>query len=170
MVAISITMERDRPHRFGRITTGRSATFHGRLRPKGVEIHRHDAANRIDRAHALTARAQRTSTRIFDVCDVRRHLRPDRFRRRLHDPAAYFLDDLRILAHGRAHLALGQTVRAGEIQLKRIDARAFAALDDLAPRILVVFLHDRRDQHAGRVHIFALFKFVDPDLEFPIAN
>ena len=40
--------------------------------------------------------------------------------------------DLRILAHRRAHLALGQAVRAGEVQLEGIDARVLAALDDLA--------------------------------------
>ena len=37
-----------------------------------------------------------------------------------------------ILAHRRAHLALGQSVRAGKVQLERIDARVLTTLDDLA--------------------------------------
>ena len=61
-----------------------------------------------------------------------------------------FLEDLRILAHRRAHFALGQAVRAGEIQLERIDARVLAALDDLDPGVLVIFLHDRGDEDAVR--------------------
>ena len=55
-----------------------------------------------------------------------------------------------ILAHRRAHLAFGQTVRAGEIQFERIHARVLAALDDFDPRVLAIFLHDGRDEHAVR--------------------
>ena len=85
----------------------------------------------------VAAAAQRGAARIFDVRDVRRHLRPDRLLRGAHHPAADFFQDVRVLAHGRAHLALGQSVRAGEIQFERIDARVLAALDDLDPRVLV---------------------------------
>ena len=75
-----------------------------------------------------------------------------------------------ILAHRRAHLPLGQAVRAGEVQLERIDAGVLAALDDLDPGVLVVLLHDRGDQHAVGVLVFALLEFVEPDLEPPIAD
>ena len=87
-----------------------------------------------------------------------------------HDPAAHFFEDLRVLAHGGAHFSLGQAVRAGEVQLERIDARRPGTLDDLDPGVLVVLLHDRGDQHAVRILVFALLEFVDPDLERPIAD
>ena len=71
--------QRDRHHRLARITARRGVTFDGRLGPQRVEVHAHDAADRVDRADALAAAAKRSSARIFDVRDVRRHLGPDRF-------------------------------------------------------------------------------------------
>ena len=82
-----------------------------------------------------------------------------------HHPTANLLDDLGIFAHGRAHLSFGQSVRAGKIQLERIDARILATLDDFDPRILVIFLHDRRDQHAVGKLVFAFLEFIQPDFE-----
>ena len=73
-----------------------------------------------------------------------------------HHPAADFFEDLGILAHRRAHLALGQAVRAGEVQLEGIDAGVLAALDDLDPGVLVVLLHDRGDEDAVGVRVLAL--------------
>ena len=66
-------------------------------------------------------------------------------------------DDLGILAHRRAHFAFGQSVRAGKVQLKRIDPGILATLDDLAPGIAVVFFHDRRDEHAVRDACLCIF-------------
>src|SRR6185436_9659682 len=107
----------------------------------------HDAAKGVDRADAGSATAQGRAAGVFDVRDVGRHLRPNRLSRRAHYPTADFVQDLRILAHGRAHLAFGQTVRAGEIALEGIDARGLATLDDFDPRILAILLHDGRDEH-----------------------
>ncbi len=81
-----------------------------------------------------------------------------------------FFEDLRIFAHGRAHLSFGQTVRAGEIQFKGIHARVLAALDDFDPGVAVILLHDRRDQHAVGKLVFAFLEFLEPDLERPIAD
>ena len=56
-------------------------------------------------------------------------------------------------------------MRAGKVQLERIHANILTALDDLGPRILVIFLHDRRDEHAVGKLIFALLEFIEPDVE-----
>ena len=84
----------------------------------------------------------------------------------LHDPTADFPQNVGVLAHGRAHLALGQAVRAGEVQFETIDARVLAALDDLDPRVLAILLHDRRDQDAVGILVLASLEFFEPDLEW----
>ncbi len=106
----------------------------------------------------------------FDMRDVWRHLGPDRHFGGAHHPAADFFENLRILAHCRAHPPLGQAVGAGKIALETIDARLLAALDDLDPRLLAIFLHDRGDQHAVGMPVLDLFEFVEPDVEGPIAD
>ena len=118
----------------------------------------------------VAPRAQRGAAGVFDVRDVRRHLRPDGFLRGTHHPAADFLEDVRVFAHRRAHLAFRQTVRAGEIQFKPVHAARLAALDDFNPRVLAIFLHDGGDEHAVGEHVLALLEFVLPNLERPVAD
>ena len=45
-----------------------------------------------------------------------------------------------------------------------------AALHDFDPRVLIIFLHDRRDEHAVGKLVFALLEFVEPDVERPVAD
>jgi len=87
-----------------------------------------------------------------------------------HNPAADFRQNVAVLAHGRTHLALRQTVRAGEVQFKSVHAGFLAAFDDFEPGILAIFLHDGGDQNAVGKHVFALLEFVQPDLERPVAD
>ena len=115
---------------------------------------------------ALSTRA----CRVFDVRDVRRHLRPDRFLCRAHHPADHFAENVGIFAHRRAHFAFGQTVRAGKIQFKSVHAARLAALDDFNPRVLAVFLHDGRDEHAVGKLVFAFLELVLPNLERAVAD
>ena len=67
-----------------------------------------------------------------------------------------------ILAHGRAHFAFRQAVRAGEIQFKRIHAGILAAFDNFDPCVLAIFLHDGGNEHAVGKLVFAFLEFVDP--------
>ncbi len=84
--------------------------------------------------------------------------------RRDRDPEALTLrTDEAVLSHPRAveqdlrrarrlgaHLALGQAVGAGEVELEGVDAGGLAALHELDPGVLAVFLHDGGDEGAGR--------------------
>ena len=162
--------QRNRLHGLRRITAGRRVTFHARFGPQRFQIHADDAADGVDRRESGRAAAQRRARRVFDVRDVRRHLRPERFLRRAFHPAANFFEDVRVLAHRRAHFAFGQTVRAGKIQFKAVHAGRLAALDEFDPRVLVIFFHDARDEHAVGMQIFAFLKFLLPNLERPVAD
>jgi hypothetical protein len=59
---------------------------------------------------------------------------------------------------------------AGKIQFERINAHVLAALHDLGPGVLVIFLHDRGDKDAVGELIFALLEFIEPDVERPVAD
>ena len=59
-------------------------------------------------------------------------------------------------------------MRTGHIQFKCVDTRVLAPLDDLVPRVAVVFLHDRSDEHAVRILALHFPKFVDPRVERPV--
>ena len=85
--------------------------------------------------------------------------------RRVRHPAADFEKNFGVFAHRGAHLAFGQPVRAGEVQLEAIDAGVLAAFDDLEPRVLSVLLHDRGDQDAVGILILAPLELLEPDLE-----
>src|SRR3989442_342725 len=61
-------------------------------------------------------------------------------------------------------------MRAGEVELKRVYPRRLRALDDLHPRILVVFLHDRGDDDAAGVFVLELLELIDPDLERAVGD
>src|SRR2546423_106242 len=50
--------ERDWPDRFARITARRRESFDARFRPQGVEVPAHHAADRGNRAYAVTAPAR----------------------------------------------------------------------------------------------------------------
>src|SRR5262249_21752358 len=95
---------------------------------------------------------------------------PHRHLRRAHHPADHFREDLRVLAHRRAHAPLGQAVGAGEVALERVHAGRLAALDDLDPGVLAVLLHDRGDQNAVGVSVFELLDLVDPGGEGAVAD
>ncbi len=43
-------------------------------------------------------------------------------------------EQVAVLAHGHAHLALRHAVRAAEVYLKRVHAHVLAPLDELLPR------------------------------------
>ena len=162
--------ERDRFHRARRVAAGRRVALDRRLGAKGVEIHAHHAADRIDRADTGRAAAQRGARRILDVRDVGRHLCPEGFFRGAFHPAADFFEDLGVLAHRGAHLAFGQAVRAGEVELESVDAGVLAALDDLDPGFLAILLHDRRNEDAVGVEVLALLELVDPEVKRPVAD
>lgn len=74
------------------------------------------------------------------------------------------------MAHGRAHFALGQAVRAGEIQFGGIDTGVLAALDDFAPGVHMILLHHGGDEDSIRVGVLGLFEFIEPDVEFAVAD
>ena len=59
---------------------------------------------------------------------------------------------------------------AGQIEFESINARILAALHNFHPRVLVELLHDRSDEHAARVQVFAFFEFVDPDGKRAVAD
>src|SRR5262249_32727250 len=141
-----------------------------RLRTERVEVHTHNAANGIDGADTGRTILQRSAARVFDVRHVRGHFRPNGFLRGTHDPAHDFAKDFRILAHSRAHLALGQTMWAGKIQFECIHSRVLAFFDDLNPRVFLVFLHDGRDEHAVGELVFAFLEFIYPQLERAVAD
>ena len=61
-------------------------------------------------------------------------------------------------------------MRAGEVQFKSVHAGFLAAFDDFDPGVLAIFLHDGSNQDAVGKHVFALFEFVEPDLERPVAD
>src|ERR1700730_3044974 len=50
------------------------------------------------------------------------------------------------------------------------DARILTALHDFCPGVAIIFLHDRRDEHAIWKLIFAFLEFIEPDIEWAIAN
>src|SRR5262249_42933572 len=87
-----------------------------------------------------------------------------------HDPTGNLFENFRVLAHRRAHFSLGQSVRAGKVQFEGIHANVLTALDNFRPRVAIVFLHDRRDENAVGMLVFALFEFVEPDVELAIAD
>src|SRR5690606_41482647 len=82
--------------------------------------------------------------------------RPDIYTLSLHDALPIF--------------ALGETVRAGEVQLEGVDARGLAALDDLNPAIFAALFHDRRDEDAIGVVALEAAELVFPDLDGAIAD
>ena len=157
----------DRP---GRIATRGGVAFHARFRAQGIEIHADDAADRVDRRHALTPGRQRLAARLFDSRDVRRHLGPDGLLRGGHDPFAHFAQQFRILTHGHAHFSLGQAVRTGKVEFEGIHPGLLTPFDDLDPGILVVFLHDRGDEDAFRVGVLGFLEFLQPDGKRPVAD
>ena len=61
-------------------------------------------------------------------------------------------------------------MRAGEVQLERIHAARLRPLDEFLPASLLIFLHDRGDQHTLRVHVLAPLEFILPQLERAIAD
>src|SRR5205807_8206507 len=83
---------------------------------------------------------------------------------------AHLGQNLRVLAHRRAHAPLRQAVRAGEIALEGIHADRLAALDNLDPGVLAVLLHDRGNQHAVGILVLDLLELVDPGGERAVAN
>ena len=102
--------------------------------------------------------------------DIGRHFCPDGELGGGGDPAADFLEDVGVLAHGGAHLALGEAVGAGEVELEGVHADGFAALDEFDPGVFVILFHDGGDESAGGLGVFAAFELVFPDLERAVAD
>src|ERR1035437_10000529 len=90
------------------ITAGGGVALDGRLGAEGVEVDAADAADGVDGAEAIGPGAEGGAGGVLDVGDVGRHLRPEGYLGGGFHPAADFREDLRALAHGGAHLALGQ--------------------------------------------------------------
>lgn len=59
---------------------------------------------------------------------------------------------------------------ARHVQLKSIHADILTTLHNFHPSRLVVFFHNRCDQHTIWKAILKLFKFIDPDVETAVAN
>ena len=152
------------------VAAGRGVTFDAWLGPQRFEVDAEHAADRVDGGDAVAAGAERGTCWVFDVRDVGRHLGPDGLFGDFHYPAADFAENIRILAHGGAHFALGQAVRAGHVELERIAAGVLAAFDDFVPGVVVVFLHDRGDENAFGVLVFDLLEFFDPGFEAAIGD
>src|ERR1041385_5443313 len=114
--------QRDRAHALAAVAARDAVALDGRHRAQRLEVDADDAEDRVDHRDAIGARAERCTGRHRRVADVRRHLRPHRDPRHLLHPADDLLDDVGVLAHRHAHLALGQAVRAAQVQLEAIDA------------------------------------------------
>jgi hypothetical protein len=88
--------------------------------------------------------------------------------RRFDHPARHLLHHGRVLAHRGTHVALGVAVRAREVALEGVDAALADAARQLLPALLVVLLHDRRDQDVLRVLLLEPLEVVQPVLERPV--
>jgi hypothetical protein len=66
--------------------------------------------------------SDRGEARLEDVADVGRELDEHRRPRELLRPAGDLLEDLGLLADGRAHAALAHPVRAAEVELEAVGA------------------------------------------------
>jgi hypothetical protein len=61
-------------------------------------------------------------------------------------------------------------VGAGEIQFEGIYPGILAAPDQLAPCVLVVFLHDRGDEYPLRAHVLRVHEFTQSHLELQVTD
>ena len=77
---------------------------------------------------------------------------------------------LRHLADGGAHAALAHAVRTAEVQLQAIGARAFRALDHLAPGLTLRLDHERRDDRVAGIEALDLGNLAQVDLDGPVAD
>mmetsp|Transcript_15743 Transcript_15743/g.44976 ORF Transcript_15743/g.44976 Transcript_15743/m.44976 type:complete len:319 (-) Transcript_15743:269-1225(-) len=162
--------QRDGLDRRGGVSAVCRHTLDTRLRTKGVQIDRADALDRVDGGNAIAPCLQAHSTWHRDVRNIGRHLAPHRDTRMIAHPLCHLRQQLAVLTHGHAHLAFRHPVRAGKVDLKPVDAGLLAHVHELNPRLLVVLLHDGRDQNVIRVLPLEPDKILKHRLERPVGN
>src|SRR6266508_1031948 len=75
-----------------------------------------------------------------------------------------------MLAHFRAHLALGHSVWTGKVQLESVDACVLDHARQFLPAVLVKLFHDRSNENMLWILFFDLTKLIQPDIDRAIRN
>mmetsp|Transcript_42699 Transcript_42699/g.107991 ORF Transcript_42699/g.107991 Transcript_42699/m.107991 type:complete len:437 (+) Transcript_42699:397-1707(+) len=156
--------------RLARVAARRGVALHRRHWPQSLEIDAHHALDGVDGGDAVAAVGHRGARGGGDVGHVGRHLGPHRDGGSLVDPAANLAEQLAVLPHGHAHLALRHPVWAGEVDLKGIHAHLFAPANELLPCALVVLLHDGGNEHSVGVLLLEALELVQHDLQRAVAD
>ena len=156
--------------RFGRVAAGGGVAFYGGHGAEAVEVDSHHGADGVDGGDTFATIGESGSGGVLDVSDVRGHFCPDGNFGDLVHPRADFAEDIRVLAHGGAHLAFGKAVGAGEVEFEGIDTGVLATLGNFAPRVFVELFHDGSDEHSVGIFVFALLEFVEPFVERAVAD
>src|SRR4051794_25973926 len=116
------------------------------LRAERLQVNADYRENGVDCRNAMRATTKGGERRLNDVRNVGRHFGPYRDPCNLCYPTGNFRDQIRVLAHGGAHLALRHTVWAREVQFEPVDTGVLNHSGQFLPTLFIVFLHNRGDK------------------------
>ncbi|MNW54952.1 hypothetical protein D3C74_325830 [compost metagenome] len=141
-----------------------------RNRVPTVDIHACQTVNRIDQADRVRAAFNRMPGDDCNIGNIRGQLYDDRCGRHFLHPGRLRLHQIRLLAGGCAHPALGHAVRTAEVELQPVYTDRFHPLDDLMPLFLLRFYHQGGDNRMIRKSLLRLIDFLQVHFKRTVRN